>query len=189
MCKDSSGKIDSLLKDYDGRKLSPTDLEFHKKELLRIDDSITKRKNDAIKITKKDSLIWMSIIDSFQKIRTHHDTLILSQSKINKEYQELSKFKERCTYIIQATEHRWNKYSPNQEGGWETFAGWLITALAISLGAPFWFDLLSKLIRIRGSGGVSKDTTPSAVVNNSPTAPVQTINVNTNTNPEEGAVG
>ena len=31
--------------------------------------------------------------------------------------------------------------------------GWLITALAISLGAPFWFDLLNKLIHLRGTGG------------------------------------
>ncbi len=30
--------------------------------------------------------------------------------------------------------------------------GWFVTALAISLGAPFWFDLLKKMIRIRGSG-------------------------------------
>lgn len=31
------------------------------------------------------------------------------------------------------------------------FLGWLITALAISLGAPFWFDLLNKLINLRTS--------------------------------------
>lgn len=31
------------------------------------------------------------------------------------------------------------------------FWGYLITALAISLGAPFWFDLLSKLMKVRGS--------------------------------------
>ena len=30
--------------------------------------------------------------------------------------------------------------------------GWIVTALAISLGAPFWFDLLKKLVNIRGSG-------------------------------------
>lgn len=30
--------------------------------------------------------------------------------------------------------------------------GWLITMLAISLGAPFWFDILNKLINIRSSG-------------------------------------
>ena len=30
--------------------------------------------------------------------------------------------------------------------------GWLLTVAAISLGAPFWFDLLSKVSRIRSSG-------------------------------------
>ncbi|MDX6501386.1 MAG: hypothetical protein QOG23_4646 [Blastocatellia bacterium] len=29
--------------------------------------------------------------------------------------------------------------------------GWLLTALAISLGAPFWFDMLNKLIVVRGT--------------------------------------
>lgn len=37
---------------------------------------------------------------------------------------------------------------------WMNFCGCLVTAIAISLGAPFWFDLLSKLMRIKG--GVSK---------------------------------
>lgn len=32
------------------------------------------------------------------------------------------------------------------------FLGWIVTALAVSLGAPFWFDLLKKLVNIRGSG-------------------------------------
>ena len=31
--------------------------------------------------------------------------------------------------------------------------GWLITAAAVSLGAPFWFDLLGKVANLRGSGG------------------------------------
>lgn len=31
------------------------------------------------------------------------------------------------------------------------FWGYLITALAISLGAPFWFDLLSKIVKVRSS--------------------------------------
>ena len=29
--------------------------------------------------------------------------------------------------------------------------GWIITALALSLGAPFWFDLLNRLMKLRGS--------------------------------------
>jgi hypothetical protein len=32
------------------------------------------------------------------------------------------------------------------------FVGWLLTVIAVSLGAPFWFDLLSKIISIRASG-------------------------------------
>lgn len=40
--------------------------------------------------------------------------------------------------------------------GWWTIAvapaGWLLTFLAISLGAPFWFDTLSKLARVRTTG-------------------------------------
>jgi hypothetical protein len=32
-------------------------------------------------------------------------------------------------------------------------AGWLLTAIAISLGAPFWFDALGRLARLRATGG------------------------------------
>jgi hypothetical protein len=41
------------------------------------------------------------------------------------------------------------------EGLWwfiQKFFGLLVTGLALSLGAPFWFDLLSKLVNIRGTG-------------------------------------
>lgn len=30
--------------------------------------------------------------------------------------------------------------------------GWLLTAVAISLGAPFWFDLLNRAVNLRGTG-------------------------------------
>jgi len=30
--------------------------------------------------------------------------------------------------------------------------GWLLTAMAISLGAPFWFDILNKVVTVRASG-------------------------------------
>ncbi len=39
--------------------------------------------------------------------------------------------------------------------------GWLVTALAISLGAPFWFDLLSKLVQLRGTGPKPAEETPA----------------------------
>lgn len=34
----------------------------------------------------------------------------------------------------------------------QTVVGWILTIAAISLGAPFWFDLLGKIVRLRGSG-------------------------------------
>ncbi|AEE52502.1 hypothetical protein [Haliscomenobacter hydrossis] len=34
--------------------------------------------------------------------------------------------------------------------------GWIVTALAVSLGAPFWFDLLKKLVNIRSAGNQPK---------------------------------
>lgn len=42
----------------------------------------------------------------------------------------------------------------SRTGQWtaKSIIGWLITALAISLGAPFWYDLLKKLVNMRGSG-------------------------------------
>ena len=37
------------------------------------------------------------------------------------------------------------------ETTWCQIVGWLITGLALSLGAPFWFDLLNKLVNVRHS--------------------------------------
>ena len=35
---------------------------------------------------------------------------------------------------------------------YQHFPGWLVTALATLFGAPFWFDLLGKLVNLRGTG-------------------------------------
>jgi len=49
-------------------------------------------------------------------------------------------------------------------GGWgkalSMILGWLITALALSMGAPFWFDLLNKLMRLRSSVSTSTTSQP-----------------------------
>ncbi|WP_239334592.1 hypothetical protein [Frankia sp. CiP3] len=42
---------------------------------------------------------------------------------------------------------------PDDTGGWALkIFGWLLTALALSLGAPFWFDLLGRFVNMRSSG-------------------------------------
>jgi len=58
--------------------------------------------------------------------------------------------------------------------------GLVITAFAISLGAPFWFDLMNQLVSMRGSGvkenGSDTNATPPAKTATPPVA----INLNTN---------
>jgi hypothetical protein len=53
----------------------------------------------------------------------------------------------------------WNKKEgdparPGFDG--RTLLGWLLTFIALSLGAPFWFDTLSKLARLRNTGPPEK---------------------------------
>ncbi|MEM9203985.1 MAG: hypothetical protein AAGC53_20275 [Actinomycetota bacterium] len=42
---------------------------------------------------------------------------------------------------------------------WSTIGGWLVTALLVMMGAPFWYGLLTKLVALRSSG-----SKPSAAV-------------------------
>jgi hypothetical protein len=47
-----------------------------------------------------------------------------------------------------STERLWG-VGPEQ--WWLRFGGWLFTAIAVSLGAPFWFDLLSRIMVVRST--------------------------------------
>jgi len=44
-----------------------------------------------------------------------------------------------------------------RSAGWVALSGWAITVLAISLGAPFWFDVLSRAAQLRASGAKPED--------------------------------
>jgi hypothetical protein len=51
--------------------------------------------------------------------------------------------------------------------------GWVLTALAISLGAPFWFDLLNKLVKIRSSvQAITTETAPEKATKEETVNPV-----------------
>jgi hypothetical protein len=52
------------------------------------------------------------------------------------------------------------------------FIGFLITAIAISLGAPFWFDLLNKMMKLRTS---AKQETDSSVANTDTVSPLNRV--------------
>ncbi|MFM6679448.1 MAG: hypothetical protein ACKPIG_24565 [Microcystis panniformis] len=39
-----------------------------------------------------------------------------------------------------------------EQNGWQAIFGWLMTGVAVAMGAPFWFDVLGKLINVRNTG-------------------------------------
>jgi hypothetical protein len=39
-----------------------------------------------------------------------------------------------------------------QQGLWQALLGWLIIGIGASLGAPFWFDMLGRFVKLRSSG-------------------------------------
>jgi hypothetical protein len=56
----------------------------------------------------------------------------------------------------------WTNLKEQQTGNWfRHILGWLITGLAVGLGAPFWFELLNRLVNIRGAGKKPEPQTAS----------------------------
>ena len=57
----------------------------------------------------------------------------------------------------------WSETKARSGTAWVLKAlGWLITALAVSLGGPFWFELLNRLVDMRGAGKKPPSVTTAA---------------------------
>jgi hypothetical protein len=108
---------------------------------------------DSIKVN--DTANWKKIVESV--LQQESDSLY-------KEYKEKqhvvdSLLKVDIAQLNNALGIGWQNFSLYDDkkniywfGILTMLLGWIITGLAITLGAPFWFDLLKKLIQIRGSG-------------------------------------
>ena len=46
----------------------------------------------------------------------------------------------------------WDHAPASVGAGLFLFCGWLVTAISVLFGAPFWFDLLQRLVNLRGTG-------------------------------------
>ncbi len=140
-------------------------------------DSLADSLNNHIKsksialysLTKKDSLIArqdsLAIKDSLVK----KDFLIINQKAIN-------------SALARIEYKRWDSWS---------ILGWLITALALTLGAPFWFDLLNKFISLRSSGSKPTDSDSNSSASDTTQAQPQplSVTVNSSNTTDEEAVG
>ncbi|MGB5026597.1 MAG: hypothetical protein WBO44_14675 [Saprospiraceae bacterium] len=175
-------KLDSLLKVKINVNALQLQKDSIKKEMQFIDSLIKAAKFTNISIPVKSQL------DTLNKLNRTNDSLLkLCPTQGLSEIDTLSILLTRCPLILKAKNFQ---YSPNQTGGLETLIGWLITALAITLGAPFWFDLLNKFVSLRGVGTIPKSGDDgTSITKDTATAAVAPINVNVNSNPGDEAVG
>ena len=80
-------------------------------------------------------------------------TLIAAQAQTAAGQSDIADVQAENLKHLEAFPVGWSKV-PDGAGEWSvTVIGWIITIAAISLGAPFWFDLLGKVANLKGSGG------------------------------------
>jgi hypothetical protein len=99
---------------------------------------------------KGDSLIRVEKQESYELIKTKE--LQAKREALLKQADSLVK-----TDIAKSNEILglgWNSHRSNArdfQGFLLALLGWIITAMALSLGAPFWFDMLNKVMKVRNS--------------------------------------
>ena len=80
-------------------------------------------------------------------------TQIAAQAQVAAQAGEVSALEASNIKNLEAFPIGWDA-APSSILDWlKTLLGWIITTAAVSLGAPFWFDLLGKVANLRGSGG------------------------------------
>jgi hypothetical protein len=131
------------------------------------DTIIAKTKTDSTKLvdlyrqydtTKNVSVKWTSV-DFIKSVKNNKDTAISKFVKrvlVAKTSSDLQTLQVKENYIKYLQQ---NLSSLGLPMGWNkemcdsinflSFIGWLLTAAALSFGAPFWFDLLLKIVNIR----------------------------------------
>jgi hypothetical protein len=98
---------------------------------------------------------------SADKLMAHRDSLFAkSKEFLDRDIKNVNqlmglgweKLKQPTSCKLKASGWLWTGWRPkDSKHVGLTLLGWILTALAISLGAPFWFDLLNKLMKMRGS--------------------------------------
>jgi len=141
-----------------------------------------KKRNEALAASLRDTTKKTGNTDSlntiseqkYQALKAHRDSLFGQASKLLKEdigkinnslalgwgnYGGAVGWYDKVCFVVSSTFCNAMK-----------FLGLFITAIAISLGAPFWFDLLNKLVKLRGAIKGEADK-------NKPDAKVEVVNV------------
>lgn len=116
---------------------------------------------DSIEIIKKlqnDPSTRIAIVNNATNYIQKNDSLKIENHFINKEETQIDSLKKLVlneNYKLLNESNNilgWSNYNSKQTSFIVKFFGFILTALAICLGASFWFDLLKKLINIRTMG-------------------------------------
>lgn len=91
-------------------------------------------------------------------VQTHENdsTLVKNDMEYQEALDEIKKINEQqLNYMQSRLGMGWDEMSTNNFSNYDWMVkilGWIITALAISKGAPFWFDILRKIVSVRSTG-------------------------------------
>ena len=78
-------------------------------------------------------------------------TVIAAEAQVAAERQDVNAVNPEHLENLQSFPIGWQQ-APDDFSGWvKLVIGWVISIAAISLGAPFWFDLLGKVANLRGT--------------------------------------
>jgi len=127
---------------------------------------------DAVHVTKRlilDKSLRAAVIAQAEKIgaTSHDDVAKKDLSMLRSQFdaigfpvgwpapQGVHSAEARTSLVFVTLPHGCSLLKPGDQLGLgastSMFLGWIITALAVTLGAPFWFDVLSKFMTIRSS--------------------------------------
>lgn len=109
--------------------------------------------------TKKDSLA----INNMDSLQVKHDSIVtFAESLLRNDIEKADNLLSAGWGNFNGAKGKWArfKYVIHHLCSIKKLLGFLITTFAISLGAPFWFDLLSKLVKIRSGGKKPEEDKP-----------------------------
>lgn len=105
--------------------------------------------------TLRASMVAVAQAELNKPAKTAPDAPAPTAEELNKEMTDLQQKVTTANAALKPLPIGWNAEALTKSDltTWiERIIGWLVTGLAVSLGAPFWFDLLDKFMNIRGTG-------------------------------------
>jgi len=116
-----------LLQELENNKFNA---QYSKDELLANDSLRNIKLNDSLRLA------------NYLELKSKRDTLFNQANKL---------IKNDINSVHHSLGLGWDNYETSFKNIFYSLIGWMVTALALSLGAPFWFDLLNKMMKLRGS--------------------------------------